>query len=58
MAFGMNAAALAAGAFNSIAAQYAFDTASGYVFFYGMNYGIQAGLGGTGYMGVMRAAAE
>jgi hypothetical protein len=58
MVFGMNAAALAAGAVNSIAAQYALETASGYLLFYGMNYGMQAGVGGTGYMGVMRAAAE
>jgi hypothetical protein len=58
MVFGMNPAAMAAGAFNSIAAQYAFETASGYLFYYGMNYGIQAGAGVTGFMGMMRAVAE
>jgi hypothetical protein len=57
MVFGMNPAAMAAGALNSIAAHYALETASGYLFFYGTNYGLQAGVGATGYMGMMKAVA-
>jgi hypothetical protein len=41
MVFGMNPAALAAGTLNTIAAQYAMEKASGYLFFSGTNFGIQ-----------------
>jgi hypothetical protein len=55
MNFGMNSAALASGVLDPLARGYAHSTATGYLLFHRWNFGLQAGAGGSGFVGFMRA---
>lgn len=56
LTFGMNLALLANVAFSPGLMTYALKSATGYLWFHGMNYGLQAGLGGASYVGALYAA--
>jgi hypothetical protein len=53
MEVGMNLAALAAGAANAFALQYAHHTATAFIVFGGSNFGLQAGAGLSSYTGMI-----
>jgi hypothetical protein len=55
MAFGMNPALLAASVMNSLFVEHAIRSATGYLRFRGMNFGLQGGFGGAGYLGMLYA---
>jgi hypothetical protein len=58
MTFGMNPAALVAGTLNGHAMSYALETAKGHLVFDGWSFGLQAGAGVTGFMGMITAVPQ